>query len=158
MAKRKKKTTRRRRRSVSGIKDIDLQGIALAVGGAVLARVATNQLAKSTNTTAQKAAPYVGLIAGIVLPMVVKNPMVRQVSLGLAAGGGVEALKAAKVISGLDMDTIHGSLNKYRSMPYRKAVNGVGQTSKSNFTGSRMSQMHTISGAANGSGSGGGGY
>ncbi len=158
MAKRKAKKTTRRRRRVSGFgQNLDLQGIALAIGGAVLANVAKTQLAKSTNTTAQKAAPYVGLIAGIVLPMLVKQPMVRQVSIGLAAAGGVEALKAAKVISGLDMDTIHGSLNKYRSMPYRKAVNGVGQTSKSNFTGSRMSQMHTISGTANGSGSGAGG-
>ena len=156
MARRKKaKRITRRRRRVSGIKDVDMMGIALAVGGAVLANVAKTQLAKSTNTTAQKAAPYVGLIAGIVLPMVVKNPMVKQVSIGLAAAGGVEALKAAKVISGLDMDTITGSLNKYRSMPYRKAVNGVGQVSKSNFTGSRMSQMHTIAGMPDGGGAGG---
>jgi len=154
MAKRKGKKTTRRRRRVSGIgQQLDLQALGLAIGGAVLANVAKTQLAKSTNTTMQKAAPYAGLIAGIVLPMIIKNPMVKQASLGMVAFGGVEALKAAKVISGLDMNTINGTLNKYRSLPYRKAVAGVGDVTKSNFTGSRMSQMHTIAGV-----NGGGGY
>lgn len=153
--KKQKKTTRRRRR-VSGIgQDLDLQALGLAVGGAVLSNVLATNFAKSTNTTMQKAGPYAGLIAGVVLPLLVKNPMVKQISLGLVAGGGVSALKAAKVISGLDMSTINGSLNQYRSLPYRKAVAGIGQPSKSNFTGSRLSQMHTIAGM-NHAGAGGG--
>jgi hypothetical protein len=158
MAKKRKTKTTRRRRRVSGIgQDLDLQALGLAVGGAVLSNVLATNFAKSTNTTMQKAGPYAGLIAGVVLPLIVKNPMVKQLSLGLVAGGGVSALKAAKVISGLDMNTINGSLNKYRSLPYRKAVAGIGlgQPSKSNFSGSRLSQMHTIAGM-NHAGAGGG--
>ena len=158
MAKKRKKSTTRRRRRVSGIgQQLDLQALGLAVGGAVLANVAKTQLAKSTNTTMQKAAPYAGLVLGIIIPLLTKNLMARQAATGMVAYGGVEALKSANVLKGLDMNTIHGSLNKYRSLPYRKAVAGIGQPTKSNFTASRTSQMHTIAGVAGYSdGSGGG--
>jgi hypothetical protein len=164
MARKKKytKSTRHRRRRLSGIgQSLDFTGMALAVGGAIVANGLKGMLTKSTNATANKAAPYAGVIAGVLVQLLVKNPMAKAASIGMIAASGLDAAKASGIISGLDMNTIHGSLNQYRQLPYRKAMNGIGDgPTKSNFTGSRLSQMHTIaglskSGAADGSGAGG---
>jgi hypothetical protein len=161
MAKRKKSTHKKktyRRRRVSGINsNIDTMGLALAVGGAVAARILNNKLSASTNATAQKAAPYAGLILGIVLPMLVKNPMVKGLSVGLAAGGGVTALgpTGLKMISGFDSSIAGIGYPTYagynNQLPYRKVAGieqGTQKGTRSNFSGSRMSQMNTIAGIA----------
>ena len=155
MAKKKKVTKRKtsRRRRVSGLPGIDFTGIALAVGGAVAARVISNKLAASTNSMMQKAAPYSGLILGIVLPMVIKSPMVKSLSIGLAAGGGVSALgpTGLKMISGFENAIAYPGDMSYKMLPYRK-VAGIGNNqglqkgTHSNFSGSRKSQINTIAG------------
>ena len=151
MAKRRKSTHRRkttyhhRRRRVSGIKDIDAMQIVYIVGGAVVARVAASKMAASTNTTMQKIAPYVGIIAGIGLPMVSKNPMLKLISLGMLGGGATSALgpTGLKVISGLEQTVGY----PYNVLPYRK-VAGVIQNgeyqSKANFSGSGQRQANVI--------------
>lgn len=160
MAKRRKKIMKRRhhRRKVSGIGDkLELMDMALAVGGAVAAKILNNKLAASTNATMQKAAPYSGLILGIVLPLVVKNNTIEKLSIGLVAGGGVTALGSTglKVISGFE-NTVAGIGYPYyqQRIPFAK-VAGVGATAgtqgltkgtHSNFSGSRNSQMNTIAG------------
>ena len=152
MAKRRKTRTSSRkrtyrRRRVSGVKDIDAMQIVYIVGGAVVARVASNKLAASTNTTMQKLAPYVGIIAGVALPMVSKNPMLKAISLGMLGGGATAALgpTGLKVISGLDQTVGYpGNL----VLPYRKNVAGVIQdgqyVSKANFSGSGLKQTNVI--------------
>lgn len=98
MAKKKKSTTKRKRR-VSGVGKINITGIALAVGGAFVANKLTAMTAGKTGIVGQ-ISPFLGLIGGIVLPMFVKNPMAGQLAVGMAAGGGLEALKKLGVISG----------------------------------------------------------
>jgi hypothetical protein len=153
MARRKTRKTKRvhHRRRVSGIKDVDFTAIALVIAGAVGARILSTKLTASTNATMAKLAPYAGLGLGIVLPMVSKNAMVKNLSLGLVAGGGVSMLTGLKVISGFE-NTISGRVGyPYTMLPYRK-VAGLGAPAqgylptKSNFSGSRQSQMSVISG------------
>lgn len=158
MAKRRKtarkKTYRRRRVGAINAGSIDTMGLALAVGGAVAARVLNNKLAASTNATMQKAAPYAGLLLGVVLPMISKSPMVKGLSIGLAAGGGVTALGSTglKMISGFENAVV--GYPGYNQLPYRKVAGigapgqGIQKGTHSNFSGSRMSQMNTIAGIA----------
>jgi len=153
MAKRKKTSARKRtyrRRRVSGIGAApDITGLALIVGGAVAANVLSKKLAASTNTTFSKLAPFAPLALGIVLPMLVKNQMLNQISLGLAAGGGVTALGPGglKIISGIQ--TI--GYPYQNQLPYRK-VGAVGPGGKvtnrggANWSGSGLSQMNVIAG------------
>lgn len=155
MAKRKKHTTRRKhhsRRRVSGVKDVDFSMLAFAAVGAVGARILTNKLTASTNTTMQKIAPFSGVILGIALPMVAgKNAMVKDISIGLVAGGAVSALGSSglKVISGLE-NTIAGGIGyPYNVLPYKKVSgieDGGNYVTKPNFSGSGKSQMNVISG------------
>lgn len=163
MAKRKKSSHRKthRRRRVGAINmGFDIEGMGLAIGGAVAARILTTKLAASTNATMQKAAPYSGLILGLVLPMLIKNNLVKQLSLGLIAGGGVSALGSTglKVISGFE-NSISGVGYPYYynrgQIAARPLVNGIGNSAgnqglmkgtRSNFSGSRNSQMNTIAG------------
>lgn len=160
----RKHTTRRRR--VSGIKDVDFTQIALVIAGGVGARILFNKLTASTNTTMSKLAPYSGVILGVVLPMFVKSPMVKAISLGLVAGGGVNMLVGMKVISGME-NPVMGSAMPYRAglgYPYNaipmKKVSGVidgKYVSKPNWSGSGKQQANVISGMGdkhNGSGSG----
>lgn len=151
MAKRRKKTTQRkayRRRRVSGVKDVDFTVIALTIGGAVAGRVLSNKLAASTNTTMQKLAPYSAVAIGIIIPMVTKSPMLKALSVGMVAGGGVTLLgpTGLKVISGIEATVGY----PYAVLPpYQKRIAGMenGQyVSKPNFSGSGKSQMNVISG------------
>lgn len=153
MAKRKKpvKRTKSRRRKMSGVGKLDLTNIALVVGGAVASNILTNQLSKSSNTTLQKVAPFVGLGAGIVLPMFIKSQTIAQLSLGLVAGGGVAALgqNGLKVIG--FMDNAIAYPGGYKSLPYRQVAGlangqGLAKGTHSNFSGSRQSQINTIAG------------
>lgn len=163
MAKRRKKTTHRktyRRRRVSGIKDVDFTVIALTIGGAVAGRILSTKLAASTNTTMQKLAPYSAVALGIILPMVTKAPMIKALSLGMVAGGGVVLLgpTGLKVISGME-NSISRVGYPYNVLPYKKVAgieNGE-YVSKSNFSGSGKNQTNVISGIQNPSGHGGGG-
>jgi hypothetical protein len=151
MAKRKKarRTTTRRRRRVSGVGAPDITGLALIVGGAVAANVLSKKLAASTNTTFSKLAPFAPVALGIVLPMLVKNQMLKTISVGLVAGGGVTALgpTGLKVISGIQ--TI--GYPYQNQLPYRK-VGAVGPGGKvtnrtgANYSGSGLSQMNVIAG------------
>jgi hypothetical protein len=101
MAKRKKHSTHKKSRRVSGINSTDLKAVGLAVAGAVIGNKITAMLKTKTGTLAT-VAPYSGLILGIVLPMVSKSQLVKQVSLGLMVNGSVDALKqlAPNLISG----------------------------------------------------------
>lgn len=102
MAKKHKKSSTHKRRRVSGIKDLDLKAIGLGVLGGVVANKLTAMLKKNTNTTVQDAAPFAALAAGIIIPMFVKNAMVKQIALGMTVAGGLETLKkvAPKMIAG----------------------------------------------------------
>jgi hypothetical protein len=154
MAKRRKKHTVRRvsrRRRVSGIKDIDFTVVALTIGGAVAGRILANKLATSTNATMVKLAPYSAVALGIILPMVTKNAMLKSLSIGLIAGGGVTLLgpTGLKVISGM-ANTISRVGYPYNALPYKK-VAGIETSngdwvSKPNFSGSGMKQASVISG------------
>ncbi len=156
-----KRKTYHRRRRVSGIKDVDFTVIALTIGGAVAGRILTNKLAASTNATMIKLAPYSAVLLGVVLPMVTKNAMLKSISLGLVAGGGVTLLgpTGLKVISGME-NTIAGLGYPYNVIqPYKKVAgltDAAGNyVSKPNFSGSGKSQMNVISGISgncNGSG------
>lgn len=145
MAKKKKKSTTRRRRRVSGVSSkIDFQALGLAVAGGALAVKLSAMMAKSSNTMIQKAAPFAALGAGIVLPMFVKEPLIKQLSLGLVAGGGVEALRKFNVLSGFrDMPVISG--RPTRLLNHRVA--GVGYPLPN--TSVHRSQMSVVNGIAN---------
>lgn len=146
MAKRRKKTSTRtrRRRRVSGIGDkMDLQALGLAIAGGALAVKLTSMLGNSSNTMLQKVAPFAGLGAGIILPMFAKDAMVKQLSVGLVTGGGIEALKRFDVISGFrDMPVISG--RPQRLLNHR--VNGVGYPLPN--TSVYRSQMSVVNGVA----------
>jgi hypothetical protein len=169
MGKKKNKPATRRRKRVTGIgKNIPVQKYALGIVGAAIAIKGSEMMAKSTNTMISKAAPYAPAIVGIALPMLVKDQMVADVSAGLVIGGSIPVLKELKILSGFSsVRTIQGSPKGYMRLPDRRSsaasVNGTGQrgvnsayTTKSNFSGSRMSQMNVISGAMSGGGSGSG--
>lgn len=152
MAKRRKKTTTKRtyrRRRVSGIGSPDVTGMALIVGGALAANILTKKLAASTNQTFSKLAPFAPLALSIVLPMLVKNQMVKTLSVGLLAGGGVTALgpSGLKLISGIQ--TI--GYPYQNQLPFKK-VAGVGPggqvTNRTgvNWSGSQLSQPSVIGG------------
>lgn len=156
MANKKKKKTHRRttyRRRVSGIKDVDFTVVALTIGGAVLGRVLSNKLAASTNTTLVKLAPYSAVALGIILPMVTKAPMLKALSMGLVAGGGVTMLgqTGLKVISGME-STVNGAMGyPYNAIPPYKKVAGIYNqegkfVNKANFSGSGLPQTNVISG------------
>lgn len=87
----KRKSTGRRRR-VSGIDSMPLQAIGLGILGAIGASKLSTELKKKTGTAAE-IAPYAGLGAGLALLMFVKNPMVKQLALGMAISGGIETTK-----------------------------------------------------------------
>ena len=100
---RRRKTHHRKHRRVSGTnKSVDLKAIGVAVLFAVAGRKLSAMLAKSTNTMAQTAAPYAELGLGIVLPMVLKNPLIKQGSIGLLVDGSITVLGklAPGIISG----------------------------------------------------------
>lgn len=128
-AKKRKKVTHRRRRRVSGIGGLDIQAIALAIGGAIAANKLSGFLAKDpTKTTMVNLSPYAGIVAGIGLAMFVKNPIVKALSAGMVTMGGFNALK--KLAPGLVgnfafVPTINSTSNRYRQLP-RPSVNGVG--------------------------------
>ena len=156
---RKRKTRRvsgvkRHRRKVSGIGDIDFTDIALTVAGAVAGRMLFSALTASTNSTMGTMAPYVGLIAGVALPMVSKAPMIKPLAAGLVASGGVNMLLGLKVITGIE-ETVgdpHRMGYPYNVIPYKKvagitAPNGT-YTSKPNFSGSGKSQINVIGGVS----------
>ena len=112
MAKRRKKSTpvRRRtgRRRMSGVNSSQIMEIGLVAAGAVAGAVLSNQL-RNQNPMIAAAAP---LIAGIALPMFVKNPMMRSLGLGMAAAGSLKLVnkitngKIGEVIGAADDDVI----------------------------------------------------
>ena len=155
MAKRKKtkKVHHKRRSKVGAIGKDGIMDMAIIVGGAVVAKVLSNKLATSTNATLLKFGAYVPLALGVVLPMVVKNPMLAKISIGLIAGGGITALGSGglKVISGFESSIGYPGRPNYDRA--RALVNGIGSPAgnqgllkgtHSNFSGSRQSQIATI--------------
>ena len=129
MAKRRKKSSpvrkrRTRSRRMSGVSSSQIMEIGLAAAGAVAGAVLSNQL-KRQNKFIAAGAP---LVAGIVLPMFVKNPMAKSLGLGMAAAGALklanqftngkigEVIGAAddeiievEMLSGVDDDGVMGS-------------------------------------------------
>jgi hypothetical protein len=109
MAKKSKKTKTAKRRNGGG-SSTDIKAVGLAIAGAVLVNKITAEMKKKTGTMADLA-PYAGLALGFGLPMFIKNPMVKQASLGMMVAGGLETLKkiAPKLVSGpYDMSVISG--------------------------------------------------
>lgn len=160
MAKHAKKTKRKssgRRRRVGAMPKLNIQSVALQIGGAVVASKLQQMLAKDpTKTTMVAVSPYVGLAGGIILPMITKNAAVKDLSNGMLIMGGVSVLK--KLAPGLignipSVPIISGSMNRYRSIP-KPSVNGIGSTNLPNSSIFRDS-MSVISGIGNaGSGDG----
>lgn len=156
----KRRSSRRkthRRRRVSGIGPIDMQGIALAIGGAILANKVQNFLSKDpTKSTLVNLAPFAGLALGIGLPMFVKNPMVKALAVGLTTMGGFSVLKklAPGIVGNFAMvPTISGgTTNKFRNLP-KPSVNGVGFPLPK--TSTYKDALSVISGLGNADGSGG---
>lgn len=149
MAKKKRSTRRRTYRRRIGAKKngFDVNSAALAVAGAIAAKIIAGKLSTSTNPTFQKFGPYVPLAAGIILPMVVKNPMVASISIGLIAEGGVAAVgpKGLKLISGLDVISKVGYNSAKKMLPY-KAVAGLPAFSNANKSPLRQPGLDVISG------------
>lgn len=123
MARKKTKKHHSRRRRISGVgKGIDFTAILGNIGGAALAGLAYNMLTKLDATTAKpkldpKIAAAILIAGGVLVPRFVGkgSPLVEGIGNGLVAGGGLEALKAFNVISGIptiagysDMRTIQG--------------------------------------------------
>jgi len=132
MAKRRKKRSHTRRRRISGVGKIDVQGLLLAVGGAVLASNVQKMLAKdATKTTLVTIAPFSGLALGLGLPLIVKNPMVTALAGGAAIWGGVQVVKklAPALVGNIPgmVPIISATSNKYRNLP-KPSVNGVAGT------------------------------
>lgn len=100
MAKRRKHSTKRRR--VSGIDKGGMKSLGLAVLFAIAGRKISSMLGKSSNTMLASAAPYAELGLGIILPMFIKNNMVKQGSVGLVVDGAIQAIAklAPGIISG----------------------------------------------------------
>lgn len=157
-----KRTTKKgkatKKKSVGAMPKMDLTGWLLIIGGAVVANKITAWATKADSKMGEFA-PYMALAVGIGLPMFVKNPMVQKASLGLIAGGGVEALKkvAPKLISGVN--------GPYQLQVVGKAKKLAGNAMNPNAIGitpmrnSAMSAMQVISGMPmNNNGNGGAGY
>lgn len=101
----KRRTTHRRRRRISGLSGSDLSGIAMKVLGVGTGAIAAREL----NTIAVKQFPGLSpllsgvgqVVAGIVLPMVVKNnKFVADMGDGMAANGVMVIAVSTGVISG----------------------------------------------------------
>jgi len=157
----KRRSTGRRRRRVGAVGKADMQAIALAIGGAVLGSKLQAMLAKDpTKTTMVNLSPYAALAAGIVLPMFVKNPIVKALAVGLTTVGGLSALKklAPGIVGNLAMiPIVSATTNRYRNLPKNSpALNGVGYTlpRTSMYDGA----LSVISGLPGGDGSANPGY
>ena len=101
MAKKKaaKAKTVRRRRSVGAInKGVILQA-AYTIGGYVAASMLQAKVLPNVDPKIKGLATVA--IGTVVLPMVVKSDMGKQIGIGMAVSGGVEALKSFGVLSGL---------------------------------------------------------
>lgn len=158
MAKHAKKTKRKssgRRRRVGAMPKLNIQSVALQIGGAVVASKLQQMLAKDpTKTTMVSISPFVGLAGGIVLPMITKNAAVKDLSNGMLIMGGISVLK--KLAPGLignipTVPVISGSTNRYRNLP-KPSVNGVGATALPN-TSVYKDSMAVISGVGSFDGS-----
>ncbi len=103
------------------------------------------------------AAPYAGLAAGIILPMVTKSPMAKAIGIGLVAAGGVEALRqlAPALMAGIPAIAGTGGSNRFRKLP-PISVNGMGNYTPNSAYKSSMSVVNGVpnAGAVNPSGSG----
>ena len=122
MAKRRKKTTTRRRRSRGmGAIGSGIGAVLPMVLGAVTGRIIANKLAGKVNNTILGAG-QIG--AGLVLPMVAKNPFVKGIGTGMIINGAVSLAQSTGVISAIsgigemevdflsgDMDTLEGADN-----------------------------------------------
>lgn len=119
MAKKNKgKKSYSRRRRVSGMGNLDLQAMGLGLLGAVAANKLTAELKKKTGTMAE-VAPFAALGIGLVVQLMVKNTMAKQVGAGLVIGGGLETLKkvAPKLVAGpYSLPVVSG--------PGRRRING----------------------------------
>jgi len=134
MAKHAKKTKKRsagRSRRRNGSSKIDFTGIALAVGGAIVAAKLQTALTKDpTKTTLVNLAPYAGLGAGIAAMMFVKNPTMQALAFGMTVQGGIQVLK--KLSPGLVgnfamIPVISATSNRYRNLP-EPVLNGVNKS------------------------------
>lgn len=111
---------RKRKSRVSGLGNIDFMSIGGALAGGLVAGYVNNFNKLDTATQKKSIDPNLfagGKIAlGIALPMLVKNPLVSGIGMGMIAVGGLELIKglAPTLISGFgelqDTDTISISL------------------------------------------------
>ncbi len=113
MAKRKtaKARTTRRRRSVGAIN----KGVIMQAGATIAGFVAANMLQNKVLPNLDPKIKGLAFVAvgTIVLPMVVKSDIAKQIGIGMAVSGGVEALKSFGVISGTMQPVFLASNPKY---------------------------------------------
>jgi len=99
-AKHHKRTTHRRRRM--GAAPSNMQGIVMTLGGAVLAKVVTNNLPDTIGGfDLSKFKPAVPILAGYFLPSLIKNPIMVKVGEGMMIGGGLELTQQLGLIGAL---------------------------------------------------------
>lgn len=160
MAKHAKRSTSRlaggrRRRRVGAMPKINIQSVALQIGGAVVASKLQQMLAKDpTKTMLVNISPFVGLAGGLLLPMVAKQPAIRDLANGMLIQGGISTLKklAPGLIGNFAMiPIVSGTTNVLRNHP-QPVLNGVGYPlPKSSVYRDSMSVVSGI-GSMNGSG------
>lgn len=156
----KKRGGSRRRRRIGAAPKLDIQTMGLQIGGAILASKLQGMLSKDpTKTLLVNIAPFIGLGAGIVLPMFVKNQLVKDLATGMVIQGGVSAIKkfAPGLVGNFAMvPVVNGPSRQILNREYRPALNGVGSTNLPE-TSVYDDPMAVISGIAgfspNGSGS-----
>ena len=79
----------------------------LTIGGGILGQYASSfastQLSKSSMSEKNKAyiSAAVPVAVGLVLPKIIKNPMVKNLSTGMLVIGGVKLVQSTGVISGI---------------------------------------------------------
>lgn len=150
----KRRRSSRRRRSVGAVSKVDIQAIALGTLGAIAVSKLQQFLSKDpTKTTLVNIAPFAPLAVSIVVPMFVKNPMVKAAAVGGAIYGGLAVVK--KFMPGLVgnfafIPIVSGTLNKYRNIP-TPVMNGVHGTPLPNTSVYRNS-MDVVSGVGAGGG------
>lgn len=160
-AKRRKRGGTRRRRRVGASPRINIQSTAIKIGGAILASKLQGMLSKDpTKTMLVNIAPFVGIVGGVVLPMFVKNQIVRDLADGMLIQGGISALKkvAPGIVGNFAMvPVVNGPQRQILNRPYKPALNGMGfPLPETSVYDDPMSVISGIAGFNPGDGSGSG--
>lgn len=95
-----------RKRSMSGVGGMITDSL-LTIGGGILGKYASGFAATLLNKSSmsEKNKSYISagvpVAVGLVLPKIIKNPMVKNLSAGMLVIGGVQLVQSTGVISGM---------------------------------------------------------